>query len=570
MTKLGKTEMKILSDFMHFIHKVKAFPRLLFLSGIIVCWFGGALSAYANDGSCHAIYSVSPNGSANLHVPCVVLDSTSDDTVYEFDLNQVSKGEPLSFAIVNRKSSTGAVSGAKATFNEATGVFFLPLVETRNAAGKVEHYAVQMKTVSPSSANLVISSKTLLTSTANNPSLRKKADKVAVCHIPPGNPAAAHTINISMNGYENGHKKHGDTLGACGSSSSDDQGGTGDGDTGTDGSDNTGGDGTGGDGIVTAYSISGYVRDIKDKSNISLNTISSEISTSKTDKDGKYVFNLSEAEYQSILDNGFAYVKVGNEILRGLILGVNKFSNSYSGSDTDISYYSEALFRIKDALGLDLNATKVLYKDFLQSYNNGIYELNDYSYSFAFRDIIEELAENIRENLSNNTPLISHDEIIGEIKLLNHLEVSNFHKATKYSFPLLITENDTIVLTITSFKNHVATDDFTANMEVIVKNDSPFYDNAFLTKINFSDASVVLKDVNVKTFVVDINKQVLFNDEDVPIIMRGRENKHLTYGETDNGRFLFVVWVSKYRKTRIVTARDMTRKEKQFYRKRKK
>ena len=65
-------------------------------------------------------------------------------------------------------------------------------------------------------------------------------------------------------------------------------------------------------------------------------------------------------------------------------------------------------------------------------------------------------------------------------------------------------------------------------------------------------------------------EQVLFNDEDVPIIMRGRENKHLTYGETDIGRFLFIVWVSKYRKTRIITARDMTRKEKQFYRKRKK
>jgi len=58
-------------------------------------------------------------------------------------------------------------------------------------------------------------------------------------------------------------------------------------------------------------------------------------------------------------------------------------------------------------------------------------------------------------------------------------------------------------------------------------------------------------------------------DEDVPIIMRGRENKYLTYGETDSGRFLFIVWVSKYRKTRIVTARNMTKKEKQFYRKRK-
>jgi uncharacterized DUF497 family protein len=51
--------------------------------------------------------------------------------------------------------------------------------------------------------------------------------------------------------------------------------------------------------------------------------------------------------------------------------------------------------------------------------------------------------------------------------------------------------------------------------------------------------------------------------------MRGRENKYLTYGETDSRRFLFIVWVSKYRKTRIVTARDMTQKEKQFYRKRK-
>jgi hypothetical protein len=65
-------------------------------------------------------------------------------------------------------------------------------------------------------------------------------------------------------------------------------------------------------------------------------------------------------------------------------------------------------------------------------------------------------------------------------------------------------------------------------------------------------------------------EQVLFNDYDIPVIMRGKENKYLAYGKTDSGRFLFVVWVSKYRKTRIVTARDMTKKEKQFYRKRKK
>ncbi len=65
-------------------------------------------------------------------------------------------------------------------------------------------------------------------------------------------------------------------------------------------------------------------------------------------------------------------------------------------------------------------------------------------------------------------------------------------------------------------------------------------------------------------------EQVLFNDEDLPVIMRGKGNKYLAYGKTDNGRFLLVVWASRHNKTRIITARDMNKKEKQFYRKRKK
>jgi hypothetical protein len=39
--------------------------------------------------------------------------------------------------------------------------------------------------------------------------------KVDVCHIPPGNPANAHTINVSVNAVP-AHLAHGDTLGACG------------------------------------------------------------------------------------------------------------------------------------------------------------------------------------------------------------------------------------------------------------------------------------------------------------------------------------------------------------------
>jgi hypothetical protein len=57
-------------------------------------------------------------------------------------------------------------------------------------------------------------------------------DKVTICHIPPGNPANAHTITVGRPALK-AHTKHGDTLGACGS-----DGGTGgDVDAGTGGGD---------------------------------------------------------------------------------------------------------------------------------------------------------------------------------------------------------------------------------------------------------------------------------------------------------------------------------------------
>ena len=39
-------------------------------------------------------------------------------------------------------------------------------------------------------------------------------DKVTLCHIPPGNPAAAHTITVGA-GAANAHLAHGDTLEPC-------------------------------------------------------------------------------------------------------------------------------------------------------------------------------------------------------------------------------------------------------------------------------------------------------------------------------------------------------------------
>jgi hypothetical protein len=41
--------------------------------------------------------------------------------------------------------------------------------------------------------------------------------KVLICHIPPGNPANAHTICVDHNAVQPHVQQHGDTIGACAS-----------------------------------------------------------------------------------------------------------------------------------------------------------------------------------------------------------------------------------------------------------------------------------------------------------------------------------------------------------------
>lgn len=61
-------------------------------------------------------------------------------------------------------------------------------------------------------------------------------------------------------------------------------------------------------------------------------------------------------------------------------------------------------------------------------------------------------------------------------------------------------------------------------------------------------------------------EEVLFSEETPPLVMRGREGRHLAYGKTGGGRLLLIVWVLRHRNTKIITARDMNPKEKRFYR----
>jgi len=64
----------------------------------------------------------------------------------------------------------------------------------------------------------------------------------------------------------------------------------------------------------------------------------------------------------------------------------------------------------------------------------------------------------------------------------------------------------------------------------------------------------------------EVEEVILF---DKPVYSRGRENKYYAYGITSSGRYLFIVFVTKGNATiRVITAREMEKKEKVYYKKR--
>jgi uncharacterized protein len=59
--------------------------------------------------------------------------------------------------------------------------------------------------------------------------------------------------------------------------------------------------------------------------------------------------------------------------------------------------------------------------------------------------------------------------------------------------------------------------------------------------------------------------------DNYPLILRTAENKYLAYGQTDEGRFLLIVFIRKPGPlVRVITARELTEGEKKQYRRRRK
>ena len=67
--------------------------------------------------------------------------------------------------------------------------------------------------------------------------------------------------------------------------------------------------------------------------------------------------------------------------------------------------------------------------------------------------------------------------------------------------------------------------------------------------------------------IFEVEEAILFGK---PFYQRGREDKYIAYGVTEEGRYLFIVFVTKGSgRIRVISARDMAEKEKHYYKKRK-
>lgn len=67
--------------------------------------------------------------------------------------------------------------------------------------------------------------------------------------------------------------------------------------------------------------------------------------------------------------------------------------------------------------------------------------------------------------------------------------------------------------------------------------------------------------------ITEVEEAILFQK---PFYQKTREGKYVTYAITEDGRYLFVVFVIRGKtRIRVITARDMTDKEKRYYKKRK-
>jgi len=289
--------------------------------------------------------------------------------------------------------------------------------------------------------------------------------------------------------------------------------------------------------------ISGYI--VEDTNSIAevklVDANGVALKETKTNNKGKYTFYIDDEVKNKFKTNGLLAIEgiKKQKKFRGLILNYSEINSKYIGSDTYLSFYSEALFKIADSLSMNYDSIKLIYDEFLKSYKQGEFDITlSSSYQFAFRNIIDEVADNIEENYYNNTPLITSNEIIEKIKSLNYFYIEELkNNAPKYSIPILKDDENSIYLQIISFKEAEADNDFSVDIDVSLKPEHFFYESAALINVNFSDENIKLNNAIIQSFYINkISKNISINEDYQEILQNGK-----TFQVIENNRIKLVL-----------------------------
>jgi len=161
---------------------------------------------------------------------------------------------------------------------------------------------------------------------------------------------------------------------------------------------------------------------------------SEPIAQADVQSDGSYVLEFTPEVHENIVKNNYALLSADGmqKSFKSIVAFYDSNSSGeYSYKDTTISGYTNAIYKIKNALQFDKNITKALVKKFMPLYNKGKYDATQKdAYAFAYNGVMDELAEH--NEYDKNETFTTVEKLATLSK--EEVELAKENKATKYAF----------------------------------------------------------------------------------------------------------------------------------------
>jgi len=184
------------------------------------------------------------------------------------------------------------------------------------------------------------------------------------------------------------------------------------------------------------YKIQGKVMGALENAKVTLylDDKSEPIAQADVQSDGSYVLEFTPEVHENIVKNNYALLSADGtkKSFKSIVAFYDSNSSGeYSYKDTTISGYTNAIYKIKNALQFDKNTSKALVKKFMPLYHKGKYDATQKdAYAFAYNGIMDELAEH--NEYDKNETFTTVEKLATLSK--EEVEKAKENKATKYAF----------------------------------------------------------------------------------------------------------------------------------------